>query len=103
LIGQPANRVIVEEDVPAHNLITFDDYINTPYGLYMLPGLGNGRFGTAIFTPTTAGLAYGGAADFNRDGRMDLWAADSNGNIEILLGNGSGGFQQVSSIAEPPT
>lgn len=85
------------------DLIAFDDYINTPYGIYMLPGRGDGTFGKAIFTSTTSGLEFGGVADFNGDGKMDVWAEDTNGNLDILLGNGSGGFRQVSSLDITPS
>ena len=34
---------------------------------------------------------------------MDVWAEDTNGNLDILLGNGGGGFQQVSSLATAPS
>jgi len=79
------------------DLAAFD--INTPYGISMLPGRGNGTFGTPVYTATSVGLSFGGVADFNNDGKMDVWAQDANLNIEIFLGDGKGGFQKVDTIA----
>src|SRR5215831_12824863 len=69
---------------------------NTPY-LTLLLGDGQGRFTAAPKSPFTTqskphphGLA---AADFNRDGHLDLITDSADDDkIEILLGDGKGGF-----------
>ncbi|WP_263360035.1 FG-GAP-like repeat-containing protein [Acidicapsa ligni] len=39
--------------------------------------------------------------DFNKDGKPDLVTVNSSGQLEILLNNGSGGFETPSIIAAP--
>lgn len=41
-------------------------------------------------------------ADFNRDGKLDIVASNSNGVISLLLGNGNGTFQNPRQIASLP-
>ncbi len=68
----------------------------------VLLGNGDGTFQTPV---TIAGAGLGqasavAAGDFNRDGNLDLAVTSQNGNtVTILLGNGSGGFTNSSSIA----
>jgi len=61
----------------------------------ILPGNGDGTFGTPIITPTGGGsLQWLAAADFNKDGHLDLITTDNtNGDVAIFLGNGDGTFK----------
>jgi hypothetical protein len=70
----------------------------------LLLGNGDGTFrvGGSIGASNVVGFAV---ADFNRDHNLDLAAAYNSGNtVQILLGNGRGGFKLQSSytVATPP-
>jgi hypothetical protein len=59
----------------------------------------SGGFTNATGSPVTVGTSPQGMAtgDFNKDGHQDLAVANySSGNVNILLGNGSGGFSNAS-------
>jgi hypothetical protein len=69
----------------------------------VLPGHGDGTFGTPVITnnvPPAGNTNYGVlvAADFNRDGRLDLALSVGNGNVRTFKGDGKGGFTQGASI-----
>ncbi|HJU55622.1 MAG TPA: FG-GAP-like repeat-containing protein, partial [Pyrinomonadaceae bacterium] len=62
----------------------------------LLLGDGAGRLGapkTFRAGETTQGLVKG---DFNRDGKLDLAAANQVGGVSVLLGNGAGSFGTVT-------
>jgi hypothetical protein len=70
----------------------------------LLMGNGDGTFraGSSIGASNVVGFAV---ADFNRDHKLDLAAAYNSGNtVQILVGNGRGGFTLHSSytVATPP-
>jgi VCBS repeat protein len=70
----------------------------------LLLGNGDGTFraGSSIGASNVVGFAV---ADFNRDHKLDLAAAYNSGNtVQILVGNGRGGFTLHSSytVATPP-
>src|SRR4029077_5211972 len=67
----------------------------------ILMGNGDGTFGTPIITPTGGGsLQWLAAADFNRDGHLDLITTDNtNGDVAIFLGNGDGTFKSPIVLA----
>jgi uncharacterized protein (TIGR03437 family) len=67
----------------------------------VLPGKGDGTFGTAIQTQglftSIVGLAAG---DFNKDGKLDLAVSDNtNATVSILLGDGTGKFPTENDYA----
>jgi len=71
-------------------------------GVSVLMGNGDGTFQKAVFTPTGSQPLFIAARDFNGDGNMDIaLAADylanftTGGSVDILLGNGAGGFDPV--------
>ncbi len=64
------------------------------FGISVLPGKGNGSFGTAIYTSLADG-GYGPlvAGDFNRDGILDLASIGQlPDGIVVFLGKGNGRF-----------
>ena len=59
----------------------------------VLPGDGDGSFSPGIDTATDGEPWYLVSADFNRDGKLDLAAADTSATkLQILLGKGTGSF-----------
>src|ERR1017187_10141474 len=65
----------------------------------VLLGNGSGGFTAASGNPQGGGLVLVSVAvgDFNGDGKPDLAVAnDADGNVTVLLGNGSGGFTAAS-------
>jgi hypothetical protein len=66
-------------------------------------GLGNGRYAAPVNQPLGQYLGQAVAADFNRDGRLDLAIAEGccsgSGDLIILLGNGNGTFRQGTNIS----
>ncbi|HEY7162570.1 MAG TPA: VCBS repeat-containing protein, partial [Acidobacteriota bacterium] len=53
---------------------------------YILPGNGNGTFGTPVVYPTAKGPRSGVTADVNHDGKLDLIFGNANANnVSVLL------------------
>jgi hypothetical protein len=73
------------------DLVTFEFGTNV---LAVLPGHGNGTFGTPITTSTDIPFSCPAAADFNHDGKLDM-ILDSY----VYLGNGDGTFEPPIPIA----
>ncbi len=67
----------------------------------ILPGLGGGGFGPAVFYPTGGSEAYQiVAADFNGDGKLDLVVPNQgSNNVGLLPGNGDGTFGAAAVFA----
>ncbi len=64
-------------------------------------GNGDGTFQAPITTASlgTAFARNAAAADFNKDGKLDLVISDQNsGHVVVLLGNGNGTFQAARSF-----
>jgi len=68
--------------------------------LAVLPGNGDGSFGspisTQVTTDTSAQLAYLAAGDFTGDGKLDVAVSltnSSTSSVAVLIGNGDGSFQ----------
>jgi FG-GAP-like repeat len=60
-------------------------------------GLGNGQFAAPVQQDITNFLGQAVAADFNRDGKLDVAAisTSSSSDITVFLGNGNGTFTQT--------
>jgi hypothetical protein len=67
-----------------------DLILNTDAGVSVLLGNGNGTFQSPITSPGT--VQFMAAADFNKDGRLDLAVTDGYSSLSIMLGNGAGSF-----------
>lgn len=67
----------------------------------ILLGNGDGTFGAPIITPRGGGSTqWLAAADFNKDGHLDLIVTDnSNNDVAIFLGKGDGTFQAPTTLA----
>ncbi len=74
--------------------------------LFLLRGKGNGRFRAPVDYPTVSGSCgyEPAAADFNRDGRLDVAnVSENNGKVAISFQKPSGGFggpRLLSAVAE---
>jgi Calx-beta domain/FG-GAP-like repeat len=71
-------------------------------GVSVLRGNGDGTFQSAVFAPTNSQPVAIVARDFNGDGNTDIGLATdyvanftTGGSVDILLGNGAGGFPSV--------
>ena len=78
------------------------NYKNT---LAILPGLGNGNFGAAVFTAAAVyapAVFWLSAADLNNDGNLDLVVTSSHDQIAVqaFLGKGNGSFSAGQIISE---
>jgi dienelactone hydrolase len=74
-----------------------------PGSVSILLGRGDGTFEPAVDYVTGSGPYGVAAADFNRDGKMDLVVANSNGSdVSVLLGNGDGTFQAPVNYSTGP-
>lgn len=69
-------------------------------GLFVLPGNGDGTFGS-YSTYGTESFPYGvSSADFDYDGNLDLAVANAgSNNVSVLLGNGDGTFGTDNTYA----
>ncbi|HYW43991.1 MAG TPA: VCBS repeat-containing protein [Bryobacteraceae bacterium] len=82
------------------------DFSRNPETLAIFLGQANGTFGAARTFALQSQAGGGGAiaiGDFNRDGKPDIavssdYAGPVNFLIDILLGDGAGGFQEVSTL-----
>ncbi|MFT7465484.1 MAG: hypothetical protein ACI9EF_003853 [Pseudohongiellaceae bacterium] len=71
-------------------------------GLALLPGLGNGVFGTTQLLSLSSEPIDVAAGDLNGDGVVDLAAVDSRlfaAQVSVLLGLGDGGLGPVQPFA----
>ncbi len=87
--------------------------IDNEYNLNLMLGNGNGTFGTATQPILSISLANGyftadaiAVGDFNGDGHLDVavWGTDNQtgtGELQILLGNGAGGFGTPNTYFTP--
>jgi hypothetical protein len=66
-------------------------------------GLGGGNYANPVNQSITPNLGQVTAADFNRDGKLDLAVVTNSGTgaLNIFLGNGDGTFRPGTSVALP--
>jgi VCBS repeat protein/centrosomal CEP192-like protein/FG-GAP repeat protein len=73
--------------------LAIPDYCGLNCGtLSILLGNGDGTFKAPTVLNTVSGATGITAADFNKDGKLDLAVAGQLGSIDIFLGNGNGTF-----------
>ena len=73
----------------------------TPGSVVMFLGNGDGTVQNPVTTTIAGanGTIYAAAADFNKDGKLDLVIGDQNSSqVVVLLGNGDGHFQAARSF-----
>ncbi len=77
---------------------------NVGRGVTLLFGNGQGGFGLATELVTTVQAAAVAAADFTRDGRLDLAVVDNQatGSIVLLRGDGAGNFFLIGAFDAGP-
>jgi hypothetical protein len=68
-------------------------------GIDVLLGKGDGTFGAAITSAAAIGSSGFVVADFNSDGKPDIALFNSNGDVSILYGNGSGSFSAGPTLS----
>jgi uncharacterized delta-60 repeat protein len=68
----------------------------------LLPGEGNGQFGTPKLFPLAAFPTSLVAADFNQDGHLDLAIGEANGTVQVLPGD-HGGLDPAVTVATLPS
>ncbi len=74
------------------------------YDIGVLLSNGNGTFQTPVAYPVSGTLVGWGAADVNKDGKLDIVSVGSfsgNGGVSVLLGKGDGTFQAAITSATP--
>jgi hypothetical protein len=75
---------------------------NSPGTVTVLLGNGDGTFGAPISTAAGIGVQDFAAADFNKDGNLDVVVVDGppfiGNTISLLLGNGDGTFQAATNL-----
>lgn len=68
--------------------------------IVVLPGNGDGTFGTAIVSPTALSPALMQTADLNGDGKLDVVVLDQSSNmVSVLFGKGDGTFGSETDYA----
>ncbi len=81
------------------------DFVTINYStLSFYKGLGGGNYANPVNQSITQGLGQVMAADFNRDGKLDLAVVPTfggSGGLNIFLGNGDGTFRSGTYIALP--
>jgi len=75
--------------------------------IMILPGSGNGNFGTPIYVNLTSAAGDLASGDFNQDGQVDLaFTIPNDGKVAVLFSRGGGLFAKPQTIrvgAEPTT
>jgi hypothetical protein len=70
------------------------------YGtLTVLPGKGNGTFGTGVVSTLLGNPLFTAVGDINGDGKPDAVTTADNQSILVSLGNGDGTFQAPTSLS----
>ncbi len=76
---------------------------NTGNNFFLLTGNGSGGFTVGTSLKLKPRPRFVSAADFNRDGKLDVVVANFDaGELTVLLGNGSGAFPQTRSLFTGP-
>jgi hypothetical protein len=102
--GGTSPAAVVSGDFNGDNIIDLAVANKTGGVVSVLPGLGNGNFGSPINTTLPAGSTPTalGVGDFNGDGKLDLLVADPGSSaVRVLLGTGNGTFTPGQVISFP--
>lgn len=79
-------------------IVVAGTYLGAPGSMFVFLGNGDGTFAAPVQYFAGNGDGNVVAADFNKDGKMDVAVGTSNG-IALLLGNGDGTFQPATMMA----
>jgi hypothetical protein len=69
------------------------DFVVADSGISVLPGNGDGTFGSPVNSALGTNPLVLATGDFNEDGLLDVAAVYATGSVTILSGNGNGTFQ----------
>jgi len=73
------------------------DFVVADSGISVLPGNGDGTFGTPVNSALGTNPLVLATGDFNEDGLLDVAAMYAAGSVTIMPGNGDGTFQTGST------
>lgn len=98
--GDTASNSIVSGDFNNDGILDLVTVNTSTLSFYK--GLGGAKYAAAVEQALPVNLSQALAADFNRDGKLDLAIGNnfgaSQGGVTIMLGNGDGTFTQGTSI-----
>lgn len=88
-------------DIAVSNHGTSATPVPNASGATVLLARADGTFAPGVAYPGGLGPTYMVAADFDKDGRVDLATANSANNISVMRGNGDGTFAAAANYATP--
>lgn len=88
-------------DIAVSNHGTSVTRVPNASGATVLLARPDGTFAPGVAYPGGLGPTYMVAADFDKDGRVDLATANSANNISVMRGNGDGTFAAAINYATP--
>jgi hypothetical protein len=98
----PSNVFVIAADFTGDGIA---DVLGKNYGtseLFLFRGHGDGTFHDPMTTWVTTGSVWIDAADFDRDGDLDVVTGADNGKIAVLVNDGMGHLSHESTLQIPP-